>query len=104
MLWAKRNKHRQNKLKLGTTEDTSNHLLTTCDGSALAKAAIVFNVSTTISPADVTNTADSMSGTWRRTCFWVENDLCKLSNQHFILISSFLQYDVHQESYTRTTE
>lgn len=104
MLWAKRNKHRQNKLKLGTTEDTSNQLLTTCDGSALAKAAIVFNVSTTISPADVTNTADSMSGTWRRTCFLVENDLCKLSNQHFILISSFLQYDVHQESYTRTTE
>lgn len=35
----------------------------TCEGSALAKAAIVFNVSTTIAPADVTNTADSMSGT-----------------------------------------
>lgn len=76
----------------------------TCEGSALAKAAIVFNVSTTIAPADVTNTADSMSGTWRSTCFWVENDLCKHSNQHFILTSSFLQYDVHQDSYARTAE
>ena len=63
MLLATRNKHQQNKLKLRMTEDTSNQLVTTCEGSALAKRAIVFNVSTTISPADVTNTADSMSGT-----------------------------------------
>ena len=63
MLLATRNKHQQNKLKLRMTEDTSNQLVTTCEGSALAKTAIVFNVSTTISPADVTNTADSMSGT-----------------------------------------